>query len=132
GRKNKAVDTTFHFVLTRPAYLTLTDCFCEGDSFRFVDNGIATFATNVNCPLGPYKCKGFESDPWKCLNSGKFCTGNAYMGAGAHNVTITPVNSVTGGGTAYLRLDTLCEDPVTKQLYLCCTTNDQCIKTIFQ
>src|SRR5690606_28173040 len=79
GRKNKAVDTTFHFVLTRPAYLTLTDCFCEGDSFRFVDNGIATFATNVNCPLGPYKCKGFESDPWKCLNSGKFCTGNAYM-----------------------------------------------------
>lgn len=133
GRKNKQVTTTYHFILQRPAYFTITDCFCEGDSFKYVDNGgLGIFSTNVNCPLGPYKCRTYESDPWKCLNNGKFCTGNAYMGVGAHNVTITPINSVTNGGTAFLRLDTLCEDPITKQVYLCCTTNDQCVKTVFQ
>lgn len=132
GRKSKPVRTTFHFVLQRPAYLTVTDCFCEGDSFKFVDNGAATFLTNVNCPLGPYKCRNYETDPWKCLNNGKFCTGNAYMGPGAHNVTITPTNSVTGGGTAFVRLDTLCEDPLTRQAYLCCTQGDLCIKTVYQ
>ena len=132
GRKNKVVDTTFHFVLQRPAYFTVTDCYCEGDAFRFVDNGVNSFSTNVNCPLGPYKCRTFESDPWKCLNNGKFCTGNAYLGVGSHNVTITPSNSVTGGGTAFVRLDTLCEEPLTGRVYLCCTTNDNCVKTIFQ
>lgn len=132
GKKNQVVKTTFHFILQRPAYFTITDCYCEGDSFKFIDNGSNAFTTNVNCPLGPYKCRSYESDPWKCLNNGKFCTGNAYMGIGAHNVTITAINSVTGGGTAFARLDTLCEDPLTRQVYLCCTTNDNCIKTVYQ
>jgi hypothetical protein len=132
GKKNQPVKTTFHFILQRPAYFTVTDCFCEGDSFKFIDNQASAFTTNVNCPLGPYKCRNYESDPWKCLNNGKFCTGNAYMGVGAHNITITATNSVSGGGTAFARLDTLCEDPMTRQLYLCCTTGDQCIKTIYQ
>lgn len=131
GKRNQPVRSTFHFVLTRTAYISVTDCFCEGDAFAVADNGVQIFNTMNNCPAGPFKCKNFEANPWVCLNEKRFCSGGAFMLPGAHNITITPTTSVANGGTGFLRVDTMCEDPVTRQLVYCCVQSNNCVRTIF-
>jgi len=98
----------FVMKLRKPVWLSVTDCYCPGDSFQVFDNGKPVLVTNI-CPEITPSCEIVNStNAWSCLESPDFCHGVILLDTGHHNLTIATINSASGGGAAFLRMDTIC------------------------
>lgn len=91
----------------------ITSCFCPGNFFSVYDNGQPIIITSIN-PLAPPTtgCDPNTTDPNDCAaNNDAFSQGLALLLPGTHNVTIVVRESPYHGGTAFVRVDTVCTQP---------------------
>lgn len=104
--------------LNKPVWLSVTDCYCPGDSFQLYDNGKPILVTS-ECPEdGPASCDlVYVTDAWQCLDSPEYCHGVTLLDTGYHNITIAVINSQSGGGAAFLRMDTICPQAPNQNIY---------------
>jgi hypothetical protein len=76
--------------------LIVTDAFIAGDRFEIFDFGSSLGLTSV--PVGTADC---GDDPVPCLADPNISKGSFALAAGNHSLTIVPVSSPGGGGSAY-------------------------------
>lgn len=101
------VSTAFYFHSDRPTLLTVLDCFCAGDSFVVFDNSVYLAQTS-GPDTGDNTCAYFSYQPVYCMLSGEFDQAVVPLLPGYHNITIVPIVTPYGEGTAFLRLDFAC------------------------
>jgi hypothetical protein len=77
---------------------TVTDAFDAGDQFEIFDFGTSLGLTSL--PFGTSNC---GDDPVPCLADPSHSSGVFSLVAGNHSITIVPVLSPSGGGSAYFR-----------------------------
>ncbi len=111
---------SFFVKLHKTAFLSITDCYCPGDTFQVFDNGVPLLVT-MNPEDGPYACEipYYLTDAWSCFVGAYHSKGSAILNPGYHNITIATINSHLGGGTGFLRIDTSCT-PTNEQPVPCC------------
>lgn len=98
----------FQIKVRKPAWLSVTDCYCPGDIFQVFDNGKPVLVTS-DCPQDTPSCEfAFNDNAWGCLFDDNFCKGVILLDTGHHNLTIATINSSVGGGAAFLRIDSIC------------------------
>lgn len=107
------IHQAFYFKSDKLTMVTVVDCFCEGDSFQFYDNGALIGVTSTNCPADTFnpdqECNNPLMDPYECTQSTDHCIGGAYLLPGFHNITLQTIHSPFSGGTAFIRVDTACQ-----------------------
>lgn len=101
---------SFHYYSDNFTSIQIVDGYCPGDVFGVYDNGIHYFFTN-DCganppPLGT--CPSICTDPEQCLTLDQNCSGIGYFPPGNHNITILVLVSPFTGGSAFIRLQTMC------------------------
>lgn len=111
---------SFSFKLRNSGFLSITDCFCPGDTFQIYDNGIPLAITKAP-ENGPFPCQPpyYMESAWQCMVGEYHAKASVILNPGHHNITVAAVNSAVGGGTGFLRIDTSCTPPNT-QPYPCC------------
>jgi hypothetical protein len=78
----------------------VTDAFTSGDQFEILDFGAPIGLTSL--PVGGVDC---GDDPVPCLANAAISHGVFVLAAGNHSLTIVPVLSPSGEGSAYFRVD---------------------------
>lgn len=107
----------FVMKLKKPVWLSVTDCYCPGDSFQVFDFGKPILVTTM-CPEQTPSCEmAYEDNAWTCLDDMNFCKGVVLLDTGHHNLTIASINSASNGGAAFLRLDTICPQSPNQNVY---------------
>jgi hypothetical protein len=81
------------------ADLTVTDAFESGDRFQVFDFGSSLGFTSL--PAAGGDC---GDDPLVCLADPTMSKAIFALGAGPHAITLTPVQSPSGGGVGYLEV----------------------------
>jgi hypothetical protein len=87
------------FTSLEPSFLTVTDAFVAGDRFQVFDFGVSLGLTSL--PSGNTDC---GDDPVPCLATAGISHGTFSLGAGNHQITITPILAPSGGGAGYLQV----------------------------
>jgi hypothetical protein len=143
GQSHTLSPNEFIFQSEKVVFVTITDCFCEGDIFRIYDNGHFVLETTDGCVLSSknagglkaqqktidpicskYECVDYESDPATCLTDGFHCHGQAILLPGYHNITIEAKQSCDETRIGYIRVDTACIDD--GQFIPCCELGVGC------
>lgn len=128
GNSGTPVDTVFKYHTKKVTYVTVSDCYCSGDSFQFFDEGryLGTTAygcgANSTCTLPP-TCRNDTSNPKRCLLDGNHCFGIAAVMPGHHSIEIETLQSCMSGGTAFIRVDSACQ--VNGSYYPCCLLEER-------
>jgi hypothetical protein len=78
---------------------TVIDAFDAGDQFEILDFGVVIGMTSLP---GIGNC---GDDPMVCLADAVMSRGTFALAAGAHSLTIVPLQSPQGGGAAYFAVD---------------------------
>ena len=78
---------------------TVIDAFAAGDQFEILDFGAVIGMTSLP---GGGNC---GDDPVVCLADAAMSQGTFALAAGAHSLTIVPLQSPTGGGAGYFAID---------------------------
>lgn len=95
--------------------LEVVGCFCPYNYFSVFDNGQPIIVTAVNGTLTPeedYLCEPNVTDPNICAaNRTIFGYGIGLLLPGTHNITVMVRDTPYLGGTAFLRVDTICTSP---------------------
>lgn len=112
---------SFTIKLKNTAFLSVTDCYCPGDTFQVFVDGVPLIVTqnpeayaNVSC-IAPY----YIEDAWACFTGPYHSKSSSILNPGYHNITIATINSAVGGGTGFIRIDTSCT-PKNEQPIPCC------------
>lgn len=123
--------------------LDLIGCFCPYNYFTVYDNGQPIFSTDVKLPedstFQPYPenfeeidCTPNRTDPQSCAaDQEHFGFGTSLLLPGTHNITVVVRTTPWLGGTAFLRVDTICtsaEDAFYPKP--CCLTTGTCSQNI--
>jgi hypothetical protein len=117
---------SFYICTDKTLFLSVTNCFLQGDYFEVFDNGQPILITDEgnNFP-------GFPSgnvtepvnDPSTCLASLDFNHGWAVLNPGTHLLTVLVGASWYSGGAGFLRVDTACL--IAGQMQPCCMGDGQ-------
>ncbi len=83
------------------ALLTVVDAFASGDRFEIFDFGVLVGFTSL-IPRGAFSDCG--DDPVNCLADAVMSKGFFVLGPGSHSLTLTPLESPSGLGSAYLHV----------------------------
>lgn len=108
------VEAPVKFVFTNKVVqvLTLVDAFWSGDQFKVTDFGYEIGSASDACVNSPNVAL-YRDDPYGCWKTPSvFCVVTAILLPGTHSISITPISSPNGGGSAFLRLDTGCSGGV--------------------
>lgn len=115
--------------------LEVIGCFCPYNYFSVFDNGQPIIVTAVNGTLpvpDPAVCDPTASDPNLCAaDRNTFSYGLGLLLPGTHNITVVVRDTPYLGGTAFLRVDTICtsaEDAFTPKP--CCQLTGTCSTVI--
>jgi hypothetical protein len=95
-------DNPFTFTLAAPGYLTVIDCFYDGDQFE-VRNGTTLLGT-TSVPANNHQT---YTDPNVCAAFPAWSSGSFPLAAGTYSINIRVIAEATGftSGTGYLRVD---------------------------
>lgn len=101
---------SFYICTDKTLFLSVTNCFMQGDYFEVFDNGQPILITNEgnNFPGFPNTLIEPVNDPSTCLASLDFNHGSAVLNPGTHLLTILVGASWYSGGAGFLRVDTAC------------------------
>lgn len=93
--------------------LELQSCFCPGNYFSVYDNGQPIIMSKVDTTNpDPLTCTPNILDPNTCAEDRiHFSYGLGLLLPGSHNITIVVRESPYRGGTAFIRVDTVCTQP---------------------
>lgn len=120
-----SVPTAFYFHIDRKALLSVFDCFCAGDFFAVYDGGVIINETSApsitNCYL-------FSADPNVCFfdSEKSWSTATSSLNVGFHNITLLPLVTPYGKGTAFLRVDDSCFTDLAPSIQICCRLDNSC------
>lgn len=121
----------FNFELHHYSLFTLTDGFCEGDTFLIWDHGIPLFTPTSACPpVSAGTCDFYQPVPSLAIDDGQHCNGNIVLPPGAHNITIEVLNSPFTGGSAFAMLQKLCD--FQGILLPCCQLQNNCKTLVYE
>lgn len=115
---------SFALKLKKTAFISITDCFCPGDTFQLFDNGVPLIVTQN--PQGPVpECVDpyYMENAWNCFTGPYHSKSSSILNPGHHNITIAVINSASQGGTGFIRIDTSCT-PNNEQPIPCCWIAD--------
>lgn len=107
GEPNSMAYQSFSFKLHHSSFLTITDCFNSGDTFQAFDNGIPVAVTTFPPPIPDTPT--YLTNAWKCMTNPAHSKASVLLNPGHHNITIAVINSVQGGGAAFVRVDKACQ-----------------------
>lgn len=112
---------SFNIKVKKAAWLSITDCFCPGDTFQVFDNGVPLIVTQNDPRNNTKPCEGeyYSENAWTCFTDFWHAKSSAIINPGYHNITIAAINSTYGGGTGFIRIDTSCAPPNSQPLPCC-------------
>jgi hypothetical protein len=87
------------FTAASAATLTVTDAFASGDRFEVFDLGVSIGLTSLPTATALIDC---GDDPVVCLATAGMSIATFVLAAGPHSITLVPVLSPGGLGSAYL------------------------------
>jgi hypothetical protein len=102
GTGGSQVESPFTFSSAGAVAVKVTDAYVSGDRFQLFDNGQLIGTTSQINGSAPW-----TDSPDVAFASSMFSNGIFALGAGAHSLTLTDIQSPTGypGGSAFLRFD---------------------------
>lgn len=111
---------SFYICTDKTLFLSVTNCFLQGDYFEVFDNGQPILITDEgnNFPGFPQGVNSPVNDPSTCLASLDFNHGSAVLNPGTHLLTILVGASWYTGGAGFLRVDSACL--INGQMQPCC------------
>lgn len=112
--------------------LEVIGCFCPGNFFAIYDNGVPIMVTDTEPSTAEqpleYTCIPNLTNPNDCAaDRVNFAFDMGLLLPGQHNITIVVKNSPYLGGTAFLRVDTICttaDNPFSPRP--CCALTNTC------
>ncbi len=98
-----AAENPMTFTLAQPGYLSVVDCFIDGDQFEVRDG--ATLIATTSAPLNDGQFAATPDLAW--LNHAAFSWASIPLAAGPHSINIRFIAAATGpaGGAAFMRVD---------------------------
>ncbi len=139
GRPGTLAYRTFGINNGQVVQLEVIGCFCPGNFFSVFDNGQPIIVTRAdepvkiaNTPYDAVDCDPNTTNPNECaLDRQHFGYGIALLLPGSHNISIVVSETPYLGGTAFLRVDTICTTP--EDVFSpkpCCLITDTCSTSI--
>ncbi len=102
---------SFYICTDKTLFLSVTNCFCQGDYFQVFDNGQPILITDEGQDFPGFPPSAGcvpVNDPSTCLSSAAFNHGSAVLNPGTHLLTVLVGASWYTGGAGFLRVDTAC------------------------
>ncbi len=98
-----AAENPFTFTLTQPGYLSVVDCYIDGDQFEVRDG--TTLIATTSVPKNDGYFVGTPDAAW--ADHPDFSWASIPLAAGAHSINIRLIAAAAGppGGAAFLRVD---------------------------
>jgi hypothetical protein len=98
-----STDNPMTFTLTQPGYLSVVDCYFDGDQFEIRDG--ATLIATTSVPLNDGQFVLTPDLAW--LNHTAFSWASIPLAAGSHSINVRVIQGATGftSGKAFLRVD---------------------------
>lgn len=111
GVGNAGLNAFSSFFFTTPVSfrVILTDCFCTGDSFMLLNNGVQVALFNEDCLINDNQCSFYSTNPRECL-SGAWCGGyyDFFGPPSFFNFTIRVLTSPYQAGSGYIGVQQIC------------------------